>query len=655
MEPRLVAHPKLQFAFGAAILALIAVGTISYRASIAASESDRWAKHTYEVLGNLSRLLAAVEGIESSYRGFALTGDEANLQAYHGSIENAERAERTVRELTIDNPMQQQRLPGLEKVIAEKIQFGNAVISIRRTKGLAAAGDALHSGLGQQFMSEFESRVREMQDEELRLLALRNADAKLRSDRTRVVMVLGTLLGILIAGGAGWIARRDQLARERAEVALRLSEERLTLLIQGVTDYAILMLDPKGFIVTWNEGAERIEGYTAEEIIGQHFSKFYTPESLAKGAPSHELKTAMEQGHSEDEGWRVRKDGSLFWANVVITALRDKDGNLRGFGKVTRDISERQAARDALFAEKERAQVTLNSIGDAVVCTDLACRVSYLNVVAEEMTGWSRDEAIGRPMAEVLHILDEATREAIPNPMELAMAQDQTLNLPSSCLLVQRDGTETPIEDSVSPIHDRQGQVVGAVIVFRDVTEAKAMARQMEHSAQHDFLTGLPNRVLLNDRVSQAIAASQRRDAMVAVMFMDLDGFKQINDSLGHPVGDKVLQSIAERLRECLRGSDTVCRLGGDEFVVLLSEVKQAEDAAFTAQRILQAIAAPHFIDNHDLRVTASIGISVHPDDGLDAETLIKNADIAMYHSKEHGRQCFEFFDPAMNERIVDR
>ena len=305
--------------------------------------------------------------------------------------------------------------------------------------------------------------------------------------------------------------------------------------------------------------------------------------------------------------------------------------------------------------EKERAQVTLNCIGDAVICTDISGNITFLNLVAEKMTGWSRQEAAGRPMAEVFRILDATSRETIPNPMEMAVGQDRTVHLPSNCILIRRDGFEIPIEDSVAPIHDREGQATGAVIVFRDVSAARAMALQMAHSAQHDFLTGLPNRMLLNDRVSQAIALAQRHTKKVAVLFLDLDGFKHINDSLGHPIGDKLLQSIAKRLVDCVRGSDTVSRQGGDEFVVLLSEVEQSEDAAITARRMLQAVAEAHSIDQHDLHVTTSIGVSVYPDDGLDAETLIKNADTAMYQAKENGRQSYQFFKPAMNVRAVER
>ena len=327
----------------------------------------------------------------------------------------------------------------------------------------------------------------------------------------------------------------------------------------------------------------------------------------------------------------------------------------RGLLRFLRYAIERKIMEEALFEEKERAQVTLNCIGDAVICTDISGNLTFLNLVAEKMTGWSWQDATGKPMAEVVRILDTTNHETIPNPMERAVSQDRIAHLPPNCILIRRDGVEIPIEDSVAPIHDRQGEATGAVIVFRDVSAARTMALQMAHSAQHDFLTSLPNRMLLNDRVGQAIALAPRHMKGVAVLFLDLDGFKHINDSLGHSIGDKLLQSIAKRLVDCVRGSDTVSRQGGDEFVVLLSEVEQPEDAAITARRMLQAVAQPHSIDQHDLHVTTSIGVSVYPDDGLNAETLIKNADTAMYQAKENGRQSYQFFKPAMNVRAVER
>ena len=184
---------------------------------------------------------------------------------------------------------------------------------------------------------------------------------------------------------------------------------------------------------------------------------------------------------------------------------------------------------------------------------------------------------------------------------------------------------------------------------------AQSMARQIAYSAEHDFLTGLPNRMFLNDRVGQAISLAKRNGKKVAVLFLDLDGFKHINDLLGHAIGDKLLQSVAKRLVDCIRGSDTVSRQGGDEFVILLLELEHAEDAAITAKRMLQAVAEGHAVDQHELHVTASIGVSVYPDDGLDPDALIKNADTAMYQAKENGRQSFQFFKPAMNARAVER
>jgi diguanylate cyclase (GGDEF)-like protein/PAS domain S-box-containing protein len=323
--------------------------------------------------------------------------------------------------------------------------------------------------------------------------------------------------------------------------------------------------------------------------------------------------------------------------------------------RALRNAIERKAAEDALYIEKERAVVTLNSIGDAVLCTDILGNITYLNLVAETMTGWSRGEAIGRPLAEVFRIIDGSTRRTARDPMEMAVEQNRTVGLTANCVLIRRDGFESAIEDSAAPIHDRTGRITGAVIVFHDVSAARAMAVRMTHSAQHDLVTNLPNRLLLNDRISHSIVLAHRQHKSLAVIFLDLDRFKYINDSLGHAVGDRLLQSVSRRLLASVRGSDTVSRQGGDEFVILLSEISHPEDAATSAKKILLSLSAPHSIAGQDLRVDGSIGISVYPGDGEDAETLIKNADTAMYHAKENGRNNFQFFKADMNLRAVER
>jgi diguanylate cyclase (GGDEF)-like protein/PAS domain S-box-containing protein len=325
------------------------------------------------------------------------------------------------------------------------------------------------------------------------------------------------------------------------------------------------------------------------------------------------------------------------------------------FPKALASMVERAANAEALFEEKERAQVTLNSIGDGVMSIDIWAHVTYLNTVAETLTGWTRQEAAGRPLAEVFHVIDSVSRQPVQNPMLLAIRQNKTVGLTPNCVLVRRDGFEAAIEDSAAPIHDRRGHVTGAVMVFHDVSAARALSARMSYLAQHDSLTDLPNRILLKDRLTQSMSLAQRHRQKLAVLYLDVDRFKHINDSLGHAIGDRVLQSVAQRLLVSVRSSDTVSRHGGDEFVILLADAVHAEDAIVSVDKILLALAAPHLIEQHDLSITASIGIAIYPDDGTDAETLMKHADFAMLHAKDSGRNNYQFFKPEMNVRALER
>lgn len=321
--------------------------------------------------------------------------------------------------------------------------------------------------------------------------------------------------------------------------------------------------------------------------------------------------------------------------------------------KALHSMIDRARVAEALFEEKERAQVTLNSIGDAVMSSDLAGNLTYLNAVAAEMTGWSREDALGHPVEDVFRIVDSTTGKRAPNPMSLAMHGDKTVCLTPNCVLIRRDGTEAAVEDSAAPIHDRRGRVTGAVMVFHDVSTTRALSIRMSYLAQHDSLTDLPNRLVFNDRLTQAMTMAHRHRKKSAVLFLDLDRFKHINDTLGHSMGDRLLQSVAQRLRSCVRNSDTVSRRGGDEFVILLAELTHAEDAARCAEKMLLVLSAPYRIDQHNLYVTASIGIVTYPDDGMDAETLLRHADFAMYHAKDQGRNNYRFFESDMNLRAL--
>ena len=369
----------------------------------------------------------------------------------------------------------------------------------------------------------------------------------------------------------------------------------------------------------------------------------------------------------------VRGGYMLQTNNSQIAALRDPSGDLLGVPEISRDIATRKES-------DTRYRGLLEAAPDAMVVVNQDGEIVLLNVQAEKQFGYRRDELVGQKVTNIIpegfaeRLIADALRSA-----EDALAQQIGTGIE---LHGQRkDGSSFPIEIMLSPLESAEGILVTAAIrnittrkkaealLVQKVEElnrsneelaesayaARRMAQQMTHLAEHDALTGLPNRLLLNDRVGQSVKLAQRNMCQVALLFLDLDGFKHINDSLGHAIGDKLIQSIATRLTDCLRAPDTISRLGGDEFVVLLPEVRQPEDAAITAKRLLRTLGEGHYIGGHDLHVTTSIGVSVYPDDGLDAETLIKNADTAMYQAKENGHHSYQFFTPAMNVRAVER
>src|ERR1700694_842714 len=471
---------KVQLALGSAIFTLIAVGAISYRGMVVSRESERWVRHTHEVLENLQDFLLEAESIESSYKGFVLTGQESYLESYRASILRAKQDETTVRNLTLDNPEQQRHLPALERLAAQNVQIAAMVSSLRRAKGLEAAADAIRSGPGQRTMDEFQGIVRELQDEELRLLVLRDADAKRRLGQTKTVLILGTVLGLLIAAAVAWSVQIDSSRRGLAEEALLDSEEKFQMLLGEVQDYAVFMLDPQGQILSWNAGAERIKGYRAEQIIGHNFSCFFPPEDIKRGRPEEVLRMTAANGRHEEHGMRVRKDGSRFLASVTFTALRNPVGNLRGFSEISRDLSETKES-----GAKYRG--LLEAAPDAMVVVNQSGEIVLLNVQAEKQFGYRRDELVGQKVKNLIpegfaeRLIADGTRTAAE-----ALAQQIGTGIELSGR--RKDGSEFPIEIMLSPLESPEGLLVTAAI--RDITMRKKAEALIIHSSEHDFLTG---------------------------------------------------------------------------------------------------------------------------------------------------------------------
>ena len=454
-------------------------------------------------------------------------------------------------------------------------------------------------------------------------------------------------------------ALADLIAHRAHQDALRISEARFRAMSEA-SPLGILVSDDEGSCIYTNPAYHKICGLSFEQAQGTDWSMAIHPDDRSR-VLAQWRDALRDQTPLQAEARLLRSDGSVVWIRLNRAITQDGEMPL-GHVQIVEDITQRKsteavlhAAEEALFKERERAQVTLNSIGDGVLSTDIQGNVTYLNVVAEAMTGWPLADALGRPLAEVFRIIDGTTRQPAPNPAQRAVDEDATVGLAANCLLIRRDGTESAIEDSAAPIHNHDGQVAGAVIVFHDVSKSQAVANEMAHLAQHDFLTGLPNRVLLTERISQAIGLARRHQTQAALLFLDLDHFKHINDSLGHGTGDQLLKAVAGRLIQCVRATDTVGRLGGDEFVVLLAEIDRPEDAAAVAEKIRATLAIPFRIDGRELHAKLSIGISIYPDDGIDVDAMMQSADTAMYHAKGNGRDNHQFFTAEMNARVVRR
>ena len=454
---------KIQLAFGSAILTLLVVGVISYHAMAVSSESDRWVRHTHEVLENLQDLLSSMQDLESSYRGFVLTGKESYLETYRASISRSEQEKTIVAGLTVDNPARRLQIPKLERLAAEKIQLAERAIDLRRTKGLEAAVDAIQNGEGQRIMDDYREVIREMEDDEQRLLVLRDAVAKQRLDQTRGVLILGTLLGLLVAVAAGWSVQRDSTQRLFAEESLRESEERYRMILDGVEGYAIFMMDPQGQILSWNAGAERIKGYSPEEIIGHNFSCFFPREDIERGRPEEVLRLTAASGRHEEQGMRVRKDGSRFLASVTFTALRDSAGNLRGFSEFSQDLSESEDS-------EAKYRGLLEAAPDAMMVVNQAGEIVLLNVQAEKQFGYRRDELVGQKVKNITpegfaeRLVADALRSA-----EDALAQQIGTGIELNGR--RKNGSEFPIEIMLSPLESAEGILVTAAV--RDITKRK--------------------------------------------------------------------------------------------------------------------------------------------------------------------------------------
>jgi PAS domain S-box-containing protein len=525
-----------RFSFTFAFLIVLAVSLISYRGMAEFGESAKWVLHTHEVIDSLRGVLAAMDSIESSYRGFALTGEESYVESYAASVASLERNKESIRTLTTDNAVQQQRIPSLERLASERLKFGEVILQLRRKQGLAVAAAAISAGPAAQITAEFRDLIQSMEGEELRLLVLRDAEAKRRLRQTQAILIFGTMLGLVIAAGAGWSVRRSNSGRGFAEGALQDSEEKYRTLLDRVQEYSIFMLDPAGQVISWNAGGERIKGYTAEQIIGRNFSCFFPADEIDRGRPAEILRLTAMNGQHEEHAMQLRRDGSKFLAHISWAALRDPSGELRGFSEIGRDLSESKesgAKYRGLMEAAPDAMVVVNQRGEIVL----------LNLQAEKRFGYHRDELVGKKVENI--IPDGFAQRLIADALrttEDALAQQIGTGIELTGR--RKDGSEFPIEIMLSPLESAEGILVTAAI--RDISVRKTAEK---HLAQ------------MEGRYRGLLEAAP--DAMVVVnpggeiVLLNLQAEQQFGYRRDELVGQKVKNIIPEGFAERLIADGT--------------------------------------------------------------------------------------------------
>jgi PAS domain S-box-containing protein len=578
---------KVQAAFASAIFTLLAVGAICYRSLAVSSDSDRWVRHTHEVLENLEDLLFAMESVESSGRGFVLSDDDSYLEARSAGVLRVQQDQATLGSLTGDNSTQQRQLLVLAKLVGAKISRGDFVIGLRKTRGLAATVAVAQSGTGQRIMNDFQRVIRNMQDEELRLLLLRNADANRRLAQTETAIILGTILALLITAAAGWSVQRDSSRRETAEAGLREGEERFRNLANNISQFA-WMADEKGNIFWYNQRWFDYTGTTLEQMAGRGWEKVNHPDHGQRVV--EKITRCFQSGQIWEDTFPLRgRDGNYRWFLSRAVPIRDSEGKvLRWFGTNT-DISERQDAEKHLVQMEGRYRGLLEAAPDAMVVVNREGQIVLLNLQAEKQFGYSRDQLLGQQVTNIIpegfaeRLVADGTRTAAE-----ALAQQIGTGLELSGR--RKDGSDFPIEIMLSPLDSAEGILVTAAI--RDISVRKAAE---EHLAQ------------MEARYRGLLEAAP--DAMVVVnpdgkiVLLNVQAEKQFgyrrDELVGQQVKNIIPEGFAERLiADALRSAEdaraqqigtgielTGRRKDGSDFPIeiMLSPLESAEGILVTA------------------------------------------------------------------------
>lgn len=406
------------------------------------------------------------------------------------------------------------------------------------------------------------------------------------------------------------------------------------------------LINPQLETIEVNEALCRMLEYSREEMLGKRPFDFTDKEN----AKIFKAQTSRipNSSHRHYDIVLKSKSGRDVYTRFSATTIKNQNGDVISAFAFVSDITELKLAERSLIESKEQMEQLYRVIPSAIFTVDENRRITSFNNKAEEITGYAAEEIIGKKCS--IFAINTCTKScglysrSVTKPI-----------VGKECTIKRKDGEERVISKSADLVRDASGNVIGGVETFEDVTQQKQVAEMLNYIAYYDALTGLPNRVLFHDRFAMAITQADRSGEILALVFLDLDNFKTINDTLGHSVGDQLLHAVAARLKSSLRKSDTIARLGGDEFTVLLPQLKGAQDAGRITQKLINALKPPFSFGGREFHITASAGIALYPNDGDSASTLLRNADMALYRAKDHGKDNYQFYKPDMGDRAYER
>lgn len=654
---------RLRVAFAAAVVGVFLLTGMAWKLVNDANEAANWVARTQQVLGSLARIRSHTVQIELSTQSYRISGDPARLTERNASIAEREDNMRDVREHTTDNPTQQTHWADLRRVLDERLRISNRVEELRRTQGQEAANAFVATAPLQATRHRVGQLLNDMEALEQTLLAQRTAEWNALLRRMLWSGVALTLFLLVLFALTYRVMRRQLQDVEASHLALADSEGSLSTTLASIGD-GVIATDTQGRITRMNPMAETLTGWSSEQARGRAIDGVFRilneETRLPAEVPVAKVLATGVVHELANHTLLIRRDGSECPIADSAAPIRDAKGSVTGVVMVFRDETQARenqktiAAQNLQLSQRVKDSTSqlqesqnhllnvINSVPALITYVDANQHYRYCNEQYRLLFAPDQDDITGQSVRDILG----EDRYKIAGPMIAQVLQGQAQNydwepFPGVWQLIHYE-----------PHRNEQGAVIGYYVLGTDVTERKAHERELVRVAHYDSLTQLPNRLLLSERLNQAILQSERSQTLCAVCFLDLDGFKIINDQYGHEGGDQLLMGVARHLSGTLRPQDTLARLGGDEFVLLLADLNSPDEYMQILDRVLHTVRQPVHVHGQVISISASIGVALYPDDNADPDTLMRHADQSMYQAKQAGKNRYQLFDPHLDRHI---